>query len=53
MYSKYKNEKICLLKIKIICNGTRKVIQEFKGNDAVSQNLKVFKMNLCLYELFN
>ena len=48
-----KMKQICLFKIKLACNYTRKVIQDFEGYDSASQNLKIFKIKLCLYELFN
>ena len=50
---KIKNDKNCILKIKFTCNATGKVIEYIKDNESASQNLKVFKMNHCLYELFN
>ena len=31
--------------LKLTCNDTRKVIQDFEGNDQASQNLKVCKLN--------
>ena len=52
-WSNNKHEKNCYLEIKFICNGTQKVIQDFEGNDSESQDLKIFKMKLCLLEIFN